>query len=88
MSQHYSEPERENDKWSLPDLETFYMESGEFTNADPDTWMAESVKDGNDPAYCEGWYYWFCFPGCLPEGNASGPFDTEDLALSEARETV
>jgi hypothetical protein len=23
-----------------------------------------------------GWYWWSCFPGCLPEGDAFGPFPT------------
>ena len=33
-----------------------------------------------------GWYYWFCFPGCLPEGDPMGPFDTEDSARKDAIE--
>jgi hypothetical protein len=23
-----------------------------------------------------GWYWWACFPGCLPDGEAVGPFAT------------
>lgn len=33
-----------------------------------------------------GWYYWTCFPGCLPEGDPMGPFDTEDEAKKDAIE--
>jgi hypothetical protein len=32
-----------------------------------------------------GWFYWFCFPGCLPEGEPVGPFATEAEALACAR---
>lgn len=34
----------------------------------------------------EGWYYRVCFPGCLPDSDDTGPFDTEEEALNEARE--
>jgi hypothetical protein len=32
-----------------------------------------------------GWFYWFCFPGCLPDSAAIGPFDSYDAALKDAR---
>lgn len=32
-----------------------------------------------------GWYYWYCFPGCLPDSDPMGPFDTEAEALADAR---
>ena len=28
-----------------------------------------------------GWYWWSCQPECLPDGEAIGPFDTEQEAL-------
>ena len=31
-----------------------------------------------------GVYWWACFPGCLPDSDASGPFDTEKDALEDA----
>lgn len=34
------------------------------------------------------WYWWACFPGCLPDSEPSGPFDTEAEALADAREGV
>lgn len=36
----------------------------------------------------KGWYWWSCFPGCLPASDPHGPFDTEDEALTDAREGV
>lgn len=33
-----------------------------------------------------GWFWWTCFPGCLPDSEPNGPFDTEAEALADARE--
>jgi hypothetical protein len=33
-----------------------------------------------------GWFWWSCFPGCLPDGPAIGPFKTQAEALADARE--
>lgn len=35
-----------------------------------------------------GWYWWACFPGCLPDGDPNGPFDTERGALLDVYEQV
>lgn len=32
-----------------------------------------------------GIYYWFCFPGCLPDSEMYGPFDNVDEAISDAQ---
>jgi len=76
MPQHYSDPDRKNDAYALPDVETFqesfhYDDDGELV-----------IGTGNDT----GWFYWFCFPGCLPNGDPLGPFETETAALNDARE--
>ena len=31
-----------------------------------------------------GWYWWACYPGCLPYSDAFGPFTTSDRALKDA----
>jgi hypothetical protein len=31
-----------------------------------------------------GWYWWECHPGCLPEGDAFGPFPTSYRAYRDA----
>lgn len=33
-----------------------------------------------------GWFYWYCFPGCMPDSEAMGPYDTADEARTAARE--
>lgn len=32
------------------------------------------------------WFYWACFPGCMPDSDPMGPFATKAEALSDARE--
>ena len=33
-----------------------------------------------------GWFYWYCFPGCLPEGSPIGPYETEADAIKACRD--
>jgi hypothetical protein len=33
-----------------------------------------------------GWYWWACFPGCLPDGEPSGPFAYSQQAHQDADE--
>ncbi len=40
----------------------------------------------NDPMPA-GYYYWFCFPGCLPESEPIGPYDSEEEAYDAALDT-
>ena len=51
-------------------------EAGEF--ADSEQVRAEAEKDREAEAEkLAGWYWWTCCPGCLPDSEASGPFETE-----------
>jgi hypothetical protein len=36
----------------------------------------------------EGWYWWACFPGCMPDGDPAGPFKTEQEAIDNAQENA
>lgn len=46
----------------------------------------ENSDHGNDfTLYESGWYWWSCFPGCLPDGPALGPFETEQAAIDDAQ---
>lgn len=75
MTQYYSDPTRESDPHALPDVEVFYLRAGEMPREDDEPNEA-------------GFYWWSCFPGCLPDGDAIGPFATEEAALADAREGV
>lgn len=78
MSQAYSDPERENDPNALPDVEIFYI--SEQT-------ALEWAQAENKPVPAEpGWYFWHCFPGCLPDSEAEGPYATEEEALAAAQD--
>ena len=97
MSQHYSDPTRENEPTSLPDLETFYVSLDDVLDATFETWQGERLRESivdsarrysvRDCATdLEGWYYWTCFPGCLPDSDPIGPFDSEQEAIDDARQ--
>jgi len=75
MSQHYSDPSRADLPHSLPDVETFYVDG-----TDPD-----EVNEDGEPLEA-GFYWWPCFPGCLPDGDPIGPYDTEEEAVEAAQE--
>jgi hypothetical protein len=74
MGQVYSDPSRENDKYALPDVEVWYAEEG------------EAGEDGDGEPMPAGWYWWSCFPGCLPDGDPMGPFDSEEEAIEDAQD--
>jgi hypothetical protein len=70
VSQHYSDPSRADDPNALPDVEVFYVTA------------AECIEFGSGA----GWYYWFCFPGCLPDSDPIGPYESEAGAVAAAQE--
>jgi hypothetical protein len=76
MGQCYSDPSRESDPYALPDVEVFYVEQSD----------REEFLDSEGEPLEEGWYYWFCFPGCLPDSEAFGPYATEQEAIDAARD--
>lgn len=51
-------------------------------NATSDTY---TDNDGDQHQLEPGWYWWACFPGCLPDGEPSGPFATEQEAIDDAQ---
>lgn len=99
MAQHYSNPTRESDPHALPDLEIYEMcyaycpDCGSLV-ADPEVRLGDTARctDCQDEPkvvlrHC-GWFYWYCFPGCMPDSEPIGPFDTEADALADARENA
>ena len=79
MTQAYSDPSREADTYSLPDVEVFWLSASEAGAIDG------PADDWSEPLP-EGWYWHSCFPGCLPDGEPSGPFATEADALADAQD--
>ena len=33
-----------------------------------------------------GFYWWPCFPGCIPDSDPIGPFETEEEAIRDAQQ--
>lgn len=97
MSYIYSDPRRENDPHALPDVEVFYVrDARERTDANAtnyawsDHWpdVCEDLQESEPGCYwCiePGWYWQACFPGCMPDGEPNGPFDTEAEAVAAAQ---
>ncbi len=36
----------------------------------------------------EGWYWWSCCPGCLPDSEPIGPFPSEEAAEADYSEGI
>ncbi len=80
MTQFYFDPEREHEPHSLPDAEVFYVSETEAE------YNRQNSDHGDEyTCYQAGWYYWACFPGCLPDGDPIGPFDSESEAMADAQ---
>lgn len=78
MAQFYSDPSRENDTTALPDAEVFHVCNDDL--------RINAVYPENALVTKPGWYYWFCFPGCLPDSEPIGPFESEQAAIDDCQE--
>ena len=48
--------------------------------------LGNEMSDGNGKAMAPGWYWWSCFPGCLPDSDLTGPFAYSQQAHEDADE--
>ena len=80
MSQIYTDPTREQDAHALPNAEVFYNDT-----TLPYGLRYEEGLEANEPRPA-GWYWWACFPGCLPDSEPCGPFETEQEAIDDAQD--
>jgi hypothetical protein len=56
-----------------------------YDDADTSPWSdAPRNFDPHGEPVQSGFYWWSCFPGCLPDGDPSGPFETEQDAIDDA----
>lgn len=55
-----------------------------FRLPDVEIWLATEATT----SLKKGFYWWYCFPGCMPEGDGDpfGPFTSYEEALNNARE--
>ena len=61
---------------------SFKDESGENYGSFEVFWHDGDSDDDVAP----GWYWHACFPGCLPDGEMTGPFASSRSALDDAQE--
>jgi hypothetical protein len=83
MSRHYlSHDERDRSAWSLPTLLVEHQTHADALAALDDDARTRAEADGDDLA---GFYWCVCVPGCLPDSDTFGPYQTEAEAVHEAR---
>jgi hypothetical protein len=65
-----------------------YMRRREFRLAA----MSDRVRDAMFDAMIEdngitgGWFFDYCLPGCLPDSQPFGPYESRDAAIAAARD--
>lgn len=78
--------------------EIFHLSASDFLTAPCDSWQVDFLNNyrthpdrGDNPCSDEqaaealaGYYWWTCCPGCMPDSEASGPFETEEEANEDA----
>lgn len=68
----------------------FHNEDGETYGSFEVFWVEGSATrwwdDELDEPMRPGWYWWACFPGCVPDGEPSGPFANSRDAMYDADE--
>ena len=58
-------------------FEVFYFDPS--AEASSEVW-----SDGDGEPLPAGYYWWACFPGCMPDGDPCGPFESYDEAEASA----
>ncbi len=50
-----------------------------------EVWYSNGTGDEcSEHGWPIGWYWWACFPGCLPDSDPHGPFIDEGEAWEDA----
>ena len=70
------------------DLIWEYKKRSEFKLAGMNGRDTEKMFDAmiDEQGITGGWFYWYCFPGCLPDSDPIGPFETAQQAKAAAQE--
>ena len=66
-----------------------YMKRHEFRLASMNSRDRQAMLDAmvDELGIEGGWFYWYCFPGCLPDSPPFGPFDSPETAIFQAEAT-
>ena len=70
------------------DLISEYMHRHEFRLASMNGRVREAMFQAmiDEEAISGGWFWWSCFPGCMPDSSPNGPFATRQEALDDAQD--
>ena len=82
--QFYSDKLRETEEHALSDCEVFYVDAKDFLEKDT-IWKTLLDDCKEKPEVLQGFYFWFCFPGCSPDSMPMGPFKTEEEAITDCQ---
>jgi hypothetical protein len=65
-----------------------YMKRPEFRLAGVNSRTRDAMFDTMIEEECieGGWFYWFRFPGCLPDSEPFGPYKTRAEAIAAAQD--
>jgi len=56
-----------------------------WDDSDVSKWGGEARNyDADGEPVKAGWYWWACLPGCMPDGEAKGPFASSRQAHQDA----
>jgi len=71
------------------DLVHEYMKRHEFRLAAMSGRVREQMLSAivEEEGISGGWFYWHCFPGCMPDSDAFGPYPSYAAALAASRKT-
>lgn len=71
----------------MDNLQVFYVSEDDVRDAGEGDWRKAALEEADgEVGEVIGWYYWWCFPGCLPDSDACGPYGSEELAIAAAAE--
>lgn len=62
----------------------FHNEDGEEHGSFEVFWMEGCPAEDHGCDLRPGWYWWACFPGCMADGDPSGPFASSIQARADA----
>ena len=65
-----------------------YMRRREFQLAAMSSRVRDAMFDAmiEDNVITGGWFFDYCFPGCLPDSQSFGPYPSRDAAIAAARD--
>ena len=70
------------------DMVMEYMRRHEYRLASMNSRTREAMFDAmiEEEGIEGGWFYWYCLPGCMPDSEPIGPYDSAKLALAAMRD--